>query len=115
MKILFDQGTPVPLRRYLPGHAETAVYELGWQVMANGELLQAAGAVGYGLSLITDQNLRHPWSCEPFGLPYPGRCWATSRSASQARPMGRACRAGWFGARWVSSLAQAASSSRAEG
>lgn len=21
MKILFDQGTPVPLRRYLPGHA----------------------------------------------------------------------------------------------
>ena len=35
MKILLDQGTPVPLRRYLEGHSVTTAYEQGWS-----ELLQ---------------------------------------------------------------------------
>ena len=29
MKILFDQGTPVPLRRYLPQHIIDTAYERG--------------------------------------------------------------------------------------
>ncbi len=37
MKILFDQGTLVPLRRYLPGHAVDTAYERGWSVLANGD------------------------------------------------------------------------------
>jgi hypothetical protein len=28
VRILFDQGTPVPLRRYLDGHAVATAYEL---------------------------------------------------------------------------------------
>ncbi len=28
MRILFDQGTPVPLRRYLEGHVVATAYEL---------------------------------------------------------------------------------------
>ena len=30
MKILFDQGTPAPLRRHLSGHSVDTAYERGW-------------------------------------------------------------------------------------
>lgn len=30
MRILFDQGTPVPLRQYLTEHSVTTAYEEGW-------------------------------------------------------------------------------------
>jgi len=42
MRVLFDQGTPVPLRRYLPHHSVTTVFEKGWSTLQNGELLLAA-------------------------------------------------------------------------
>jgi len=29
MKILFDQGTPAPLRRLLAGHSISTAYEMG--------------------------------------------------------------------------------------
>lgn len=35
MKILFDQGTPVPLRRFLPGHTIDTAYERGWSELAS--------------------------------------------------------------------------------
>ena len=58
MKILFDQGTPVPLRRHLhPGRVDTAA-EMGWSQLGNGELLAAAEAAGFDLLITTDQNLR---------------------------------------------------------
>lgn len=59
MKILFDQGTPVPLRRLLPGHTVDTVYERGWSGLANGDLLTTAENEGYELLITTDQNLRH--------------------------------------------------------
>jgi hypothetical protein len=59
MKILFDQGTAVPLRRFLPGHAIDTVYEVGWSTLQNGALLQAAEQQGYELFITTDQNLRY--------------------------------------------------------
>ncbi|NEQ68335.1 MAG: hypothetical protein F6K21_23115 [Symploca sp. SIO2D2] len=59
MKILFDQGTPVPLRRYLVEHSVTTAYEEGWSNLSNGDLLQAAEAKGYQLLLTTDQNLHY--------------------------------------------------------
>ena len=52
MKILFDQGTPVPLRRHLSGHTVDTAYERGWAALANGDLIAAAEQDGYGL-LIT--------------------------------------------------------------
>lgn len=59
MKILFDQGTPVPLRRYLhPGRVDTAA-EMGWSKLGNGELLAAAEEAGFDLIITTDQNLRY--------------------------------------------------------
>lgn len=42
MRILFDQGTPVPLRHALTGHTVSTAYELGWAQLANGDLLSAS-------------------------------------------------------------------------
>ena len=59
MNILLDQGTPAPLRRYLPGHTVATTYEQGWASLANGRLLDAAEQAGYDLLITTDQNLRY--------------------------------------------------------
>ena len=59
MKILFDQGVPVPLRRHLTGHVVDTAFERGWSNVENGELLDAAERDGYGLLITTDQNLKH--------------------------------------------------------
>ena len=59
MKILFDQGTPAPLRQILSGHDVSTAFERGWQVLQNGELLAAAEAAGFELLITTDQNLRY--------------------------------------------------------
>ena len=59
MKILFDQGTPVPLRRHLRPHTVATAYEQGWSNLSNGDLLAAAEADGYHLLITTDQNLRY--------------------------------------------------------
>ena len=59
MKILFDQGTPVPLRRHPKGHVVDTAFERGWSGLKNGELLDAAERDGYGLLITTDQNLKH--------------------------------------------------------
>ena len=59
MKVLFDQGTPVPLRRELAGHTIDTVYEQGWSTLSNGRLLTIAEQAGYDLLITTDQNLRY--------------------------------------------------------
>jgi hypothetical protein len=59
MKIIFDQGTPVPLRRYLhPRSVETAA-ELGWSGLSNGDLLAAAEGAGFTLMVTMDQSLKY--------------------------------------------------------
>ena len=42
MRVLFDQGTPAPLRHLLPSHEVSTAYERGWSTLKNGELLAAA-------------------------------------------------------------------------
>lgn len=59
MKILFDQGTPVPLRRHLAEHTVKTAYEEGWSNLSNGELLNAAEEAGYQVFVTTDQSLRY--------------------------------------------------------
>jgi hypothetical protein len=59
VKILFDQGTPVPLRRSLPDHEIATAFERGWHGLQNGELLSAAEAEGFAAIVTTDQNLRY--------------------------------------------------------
>lgn len=59
MKILFDQGTPVPLRTHLPDHLVETAYEKGWSNLRNGDLLIQAEAEGFDALITTDQNLRY--------------------------------------------------------
>lgn len=59
MKILFDQGTPIPLRNHLQHHAVETAYEKGWSDLKNGDLLARAEAEGFDALITTDQNLRH--------------------------------------------------------
>ncbi|PZV27074.1 MAG: hypothetical protein DCF12_06465 [Snowella sp.] len=59
MRILFDQGTPVPLRRYLTEHSVTTAYEEGWSNLSNGDLLKSAEDKGYQIFVTTDRNLRY--------------------------------------------------------
>ena len=59
MHVLFDQGTPVPLRKHLVAHQITTIFELGWSNLKNGELLQRAEENGFSVLVTTDQNLRY--------------------------------------------------------
>ena len=58
MRVLFDQGTPDPLRHALTAHVVSTAYEMGWSSLANGDLLDAAEAQ-FDAFVTTDQNLRH--------------------------------------------------------
>lgn len=62
MKILFDQGTPVPLRRHLRRHEVTTAYELGWSTLQNGALISQAEAAGFETLVTTDRNLKYQQS-----------------------------------------------------
>jgi predicted metal-dependent phosphoesterase TrpH len=59
VKVLFDQGTPVPLRHYLPLHEVTTVYELAWSTLQNGLLISQAEAAGFDVLVTTDRNWKY--------------------------------------------------------
>jgi len=59
LKILFDQGTPAPLRSALPSHDVKTAFECGWNALENGALLAAAESSGFEVFVTTDQNLRY--------------------------------------------------------
>jgi len=61
MRVLFDQGTPVPLRHHLTSHQVETAFELGWSRLSNGELLAAAEG-RFDVLVTTDRNLRHQQS-----------------------------------------------------
>ena len=57
MLVLFDQGTPVPIAKFLSGHTVRTAREQGWDTLANGDLLLAAEEAGFDVLLTTDKNL----------------------------------------------------------
>jgi len=59
MLILFDHGTPAPLRSFLAGHAVKRTQDMGWDTLSNGELLDAAEKAGIETLLTTDKNIRY--------------------------------------------------------
>ena len=58
MRVLFDQGTPVPLRRELLQHVVTTAHEMKWSELQNGDLLAAAESQ-FDVLITTDKNLRY--------------------------------------------------------
>lgn len=65
MRILFDQGTPAPLRHLLVGHDVSTAYECGWSTLKNGELLAAAEDQAFAVLVTTDKNLRYQQNLTP--------------------------------------------------
>ncbi len=59
MKRVFDQGTPVPLRKSLSLYDVSTVYELGWSTLQNGDLINRAENDGFDLLITTDKNLKY--------------------------------------------------------
>jgi hypothetical protein len=60
MLVLFDNGTPRTLARYLiDNHTVTEARARGWDELENGELLTAAEAAGFDVIVTTDRNLRY--------------------------------------------------------
>jgi hypothetical protein len=59
MRVLFDQGTPAPLRQFLTLHEVRTAFEQGWSTLENGELLSAAEAEGFDILVTTDKNLKY--------------------------------------------------------
>jgi hypothetical protein len=59
LKILFDQGTPAPLRHSLAGHTVQTAYEMGWGTLKNGDLIRSAENEGFEVFVTTDNNLKY--------------------------------------------------------
>lgn len=70
MRILFDQGTPAPLRKFLPRHDVVTAYEQGWSTLKNGDLIAAAETEGFEIFVTTDSNVTghfktsHQWAVQ---------------------------------------------------
>ena len=70
MRVLFDQGTPDPLRKSLTLHNVSTAYEQGWSKLENGRLLDAAERNGYEVLVTTDTNIRSQQNlaARPIGI-----------------------------------------------
>src|SRR5580692_11605929 len=64
MRILFDNGTPRGLSRFLIGHSVEEARARGWEELANGELIDAAERSGFELIVTTDKNIRYQQNLE---------------------------------------------------
>ena len=64
MRILFDHGTPRPLRQHLTGHDSATAADRGWETLRNGELIDRAEQEGNEVLITTDQKLRYQQNLE---------------------------------------------------
>jgi hypothetical protein len=59
MRILFDNGVPRGLARFLAGHSVEEARARGWEELSNGELIDAAEQLGFDLIVTNDKNIRY--------------------------------------------------------
>ena len=59
MRILLDECVPLQVRHALPDHDVTTCQSMGWRGISNGELLDVAEHVGFGVLIVADKNLRY--------------------------------------------------------
>ena len=59
MRVLFGQGTPIPLRGLLRQHEVITVHERGGSTLKNGELLDSSEKEGFGVLVTADANLKY--------------------------------------------------------
>ena len=58
MRVLFDQGTPAPLRHHLSAHEVVTAFEAGWSEISNGALLAHADDL-FDLLVTTEKQLQY--------------------------------------------------------
>lgn len=63
MKLLFDQGTPAPLRKAITSHEVKTARQAGWDQLQNGALL-AAAEPAFDAFITTDKNLKYQQNLE---------------------------------------------------
>jgi len=68
MLVLFDQGTPVPIRKFLKGHVVQTTAQREWDKLKNGDLLKAAEAAGFEVFLTPDKNIRYQQNLAPHTI-----------------------------------------------
>src|SRR3954469_14396635 len=59
MLILFDNGTPRGLARFLAGHSVEEARSRGWEELSNGDLIAVAEQAGFEVMITTDKNIRY--------------------------------------------------------
>jgi hypothetical protein len=59
MRILFDQGVPVPIAAWLREHTVRTALEENWDTLVNGELLRVAEQAGFDVLLTGDNNMAY--------------------------------------------------------
>ena len=64
MLILFDNGTPRGLARFLASHTVEEARTRGWEELENGELISAAEQAGFDVLVTTDKNIRYQQNLE---------------------------------------------------
>jgi len=57
MLVLFDQGTPVPIAKFLAEHTVKTALQQGWDTVSNGELLRLAEQAGFDVLVTADKNI----------------------------------------------------------
>ena len=60
MFVLFDQGTPVPIRPFLKEHPVRTTAQRSWDKLKNGELLKAAEDAGFDVLVTPRQKYPLP-------------------------------------------------------
>src|ERR1039457_5151143 len=64
MLILFDNGTPRGLARFLTGHSVEEARTRGWEELSTGELIDVAELAGFEVMVTTDKNIRYQQNLE---------------------------------------------------
>src|SRR5579863_5058877 len=64
MLILFDNGTPRGLARFLAGHSVEEARGRGWEELSNGELIDIPEKAGFEVIVTTDKNIRYQQNLE---------------------------------------------------
>jgi predicted nuclease of predicted toxin-antitoxin system len=59
MLILFDNGVPRGLARFLAAHTVEEARTRGWEELSNGELIDVAEQAGFEVMVTTDKNIRY--------------------------------------------------------
>jgi hypothetical protein len=59
MLVLFDNGTPRGLARFLTGHSVVEARARGWEELSNGELIDIAVQAGFEVLVTTDKNIQY--------------------------------------------------------